>query len=84
MKLLERFFRTALDVADKKGNENQQIDMQGVVAVTAQSAGELGDLLTGTRKRKDHPHHTIPDLTNAVVDGIKTITEVRSEIEGKK
>ena len=84
MEFLKGFFRSAIGLAEKKGTEEQQIDIEGVVAVTAQSAGELDDLLTGKRKREKHKHHSIPDLTNAVIDGISTITKVKSEINKNK
>jgi len=84
MESLRKLFKSALDIAEKKGDERQQIDMGGVVAVTSQAAGVLDDLMTGKRKREKNKHHPIPDLTNAVITGIQTITTMRSEIKDNK
>lgn len=40
--------------------------------------------LVRERERERNKHHSIPDLTNAVIDGIQTITKVKSEIEKNK
>lgn len=58
--------------------------MAGVVAQTAQSAGELNDMFAGMRHQKDHAHHPVGELTNSVVDGIVTITKIRAEISRER
>ncbi|MFH1863858.1 MAG: hypothetical protein ABIJ85_03050, partial [bacterium] len=63
------------------GSETQQIRMGCIVATTQHFMGELTDQLSGEKKLKDHPHHTPKDLTDAVIEGMLTITKLRREIE---
>jgi len=81
MEILKGYFRSSIQLAQKKGTENQQINIEGVIAQTAQSAGELKDLLSGKKDRKKNKHHPIPALAMSVICGVKSIAKVRSEIK---
>jgi hypothetical protein len=76
----KNFLRKNLD-ASNKGTETQQIDMEGTIAVTQQSMGELTDQLSGARKLKNHQHHPPKNLADTVIAGIETILKIRREIE---
>ena len=82
MDILKGFFSSAIDLARQKGTEEQQGDIDSLVATTSHFAGELQVL--SSRERERNKHHSIPDLTNAVIDGIQTITKVKSEINKNK
>ena len=80
MEILKGVFRTALDLAEEKGTQEQKRNMVEVIELTAQSAGELDDFFTGVKKVQEHRHHSIRYFTNAMVTGIKLISQARSEI----
>lgn len=52
MDILKRFFSSAIDLARQKGTEEQQGDIDSLVATTSHFAGELHDLSTGARERE--------------------------------
>ena len=54
--------------------------MAGVVAVTAQSVGELEDIQSGKRDPKKRAHHRPVDLHESIVSGVETIGEIINEI----
>ena len=78
--MFKKFLGKNLEVAEKSGNETQQVDMVGVVAVLSRHVGELSDFMGGKRKFKDHAHHNPKDLADAVIDGVVAITQIRREI----
>ena len=49
MEILKGVFRTALDLAEEKGTQEQKRNMVEVIELTAQSAGELDDFFTGVK-----------------------------------
>lgn len=74
-----RSWAKALLSLSEKGDKNQNYDIKGMVPIIANCESQLHEAKKGIKNK--NPRHRPEDLTQAVVDGTITLTELAKEID---
>ena len=83
--MFEKFLRSHLKAAERESlPEELRWNMEALVPQGSLVMEELADQMGGRRNPKKHQHHSPKDLTEAVIENIVAILEVRRQIDNEK